>query len=60
VVDKLNAEIGKITANPEVRKAWGAQGATAMSMGVAEFGRYLNDDIAKWANVVKVSGAKVD
>ena len=60
VVDKLNAEIGKITANPEVRRAWGAQGATAMGMGVAEFGRYLNDDIAKWANVVKVSGAKVD
>jgi tripartite-type tricarboxylate transporter receptor subunit TctC len=60
VVDKLNAEIGKITGNAEVRKAWGAQGATAMNMGVAEFGRYLNDDIAKWANVVKVSGAKVD
>lgn len=60
IVDKLNAEIGKVTANPEVRKAWAGQGATAMTMGVAEFNRYLGDDIAKWAHVVKVSGAKVD
>lgn len=60
VVERLNAEIGRITADPEVRRAWAAQGATAMGMGVAEFARYLNDDIAKWAHVVKVSGAKVD
>ncbi len=60
VVNRLNAEIGKITANPEVRKAWAAQGTTAMTMGVDEFGRYLNDDIAKWAHIVKVSGAKAE
>jgi len=60
VVNKLNAEIGKITASPEVRKAWTAQGTTAMTMGVEEFTRYLNDDIAKWAQIVKVSGAKAE
>jgi tripartite-type tricarboxylate transporter receptor subunit TctC len=60
VVNKLNAEIGKITSNPEVRRAWAAQGTTAMTMGVDEFTRYMNDDIAKWANIVKISGAKVD
>jgi hypothetical protein len=27
-------------------------------MTTAEFGRYLNEDIAKWAHIVKVSGAK--
>ena len=58
VVQKLNAEIGKITANPEVRKAWTAQGTTAMTMSVEEFTKYMNDDIAKWAHIVKVSGAK--
>jgi tripartite-type tricarboxylate transporter receptor subunit TctC len=60
VVDKLNAEVSKITASTETRSAWTRQGATAMSMNPAEFNRYLNDDIAKWANVVKVTGAKVD
>jgi hypothetical protein len=29
-------------------------------MSVAEFEQYLNADIAKWANIVKVSGAKAD
>ena len=60
IVAKLNAEVGKIVGNPEVGKAWKAQGATPMVMSVAEFMRYLNDDIAKWAHIVKVSGAKVD
>lgn len=58
VVNKLNAEIGKITGSPEVRKAWSAQGTTAMTMSVEEFTKYMHDDIAKWAEIVKVSGAK--
>jgi tripartite-type tricarboxylate transporter receptor subunit TctC len=60
IVNRLNAELVRITSNPEVRRAWEAQGSTAMSMGVDEFTRYLNDDIAKWAHIVKVSGAKVE
>jgi tripartite-type tricarboxylate transporter receptor subunit TctC len=60
VVAKLNAEVGKITSNPEVRRAWAAQGTAAMTMGTDEFARYLADDIAKWARIVKFSGAKVD
>lgn len=60
IVARLNAEIGKITAQPEVKRAWSAQGAAAMTLGVDEFTRYLNDDIAKWARIVRISGAKPD
>jgi tripartite-type tricarboxylate transporter receptor subunit TctC len=60
VVGRLNAEMSKITSNPEVRRAWEAQGSTPMTMGVDEFTRYLNEDITKWARIVKVSGAKVE
>ena len=60
VVAKLNAELGKITTHPEVRRAWAAQGAAAMTMGTDEFTRYLNADIAKWARIVKISGAKFE
>ncbi len=60
VVHKLNAELAKITANPDTRRAWALQGTTPMTMGTDEFTKYLNDDIAKWARVVKISGAKVD
>jgi tripartite-type tricarboxylate transporter receptor subunit TctC len=58
IVARLNAEVAKIVANPETAKAWKAQGATPMTMSTAEFTRYLNDDIVKWAHIVKVSGAK--
>jgi tripartite-type tricarboxylate transporter receptor subunit TctC len=60
IVEKLNAEVGRIVASAETAKAWKAQGATPMVMAVPEFTRYLNDDIAKWARIVKISGAKVD
>jgi tripartite-type tricarboxylate transporter receptor subunit TctC len=60
VVNKLNAEVRKIVNNPEVKAAWAKQGAVPMSMSVSEFDQYLNADIAKWANIVKVSGAKPD
>ena len=60
VVAKLNAEIAKITGNPEVRRNWAAQGTTAMTLGVEEFSKYMNDDIAKWARIVKFSGAKAE
>jgi tripartite-type tricarboxylate transporter receptor subunit TctC len=57
---RLNAEVSRIVGAPEVRAAWEAQGATAMVMSVDEFARYLVDDIAKWARIVKISGAKVE
>ncbi len=60
VVDRLNAEIAKVVARPDVKKAWNEQGAEPLSMNPAEFEKYLHDDIAKWAKVVKASGARPD
>ena len=60
VVDRLNAEITKIVARPDVKKAWNEQGAEPMSMTPAEFDHYLNTDIAKWTKVVKIAGARTD
>ena len=60
VVNRLNAELTKITSNAEVKRAWAAQGSTPMTMPVADFTKYVNDDIAKWARIVKISGAKAE
>ena len=60
VVAKLNAEINRILAKPEVREEWAKQGAFPMIMKTDEFGRFLNEDIAKWERIVKISGAKPD
>ena len=58
IVERLNAEVSRIVGAPETAKAWTAQGAQPMVMNVAEFTRYVQADIAKWANIVKISGAK--
>ena len=58
VVSRLNAEISRITSNPDVRKTWAGQGTAALTMGVDEFTRYLNDDIAKWTRIVRSAGLK--
>ena len=60
IVDRLNAEITKIVNRPDVKKIWAEQGAEPMTMSVAEFEKYLHADIAKWAKVVKISGARTD
>lgn len=60
ILDRLNGEISKITTRGDTAANWEKQGAEALVMSVAEFEKYLNQDIAKWAHVVKVSGAKPD
>jgi tripartite-type tricarboxylate transporter receptor subunit TctC len=60
IVNRLNAELGRITSNPELRASWAAQGTTTMTMGVDEFSRYMAGDITKWAQIVKISGAKLE
>jgi tripartite-type tricarboxylate transporter receptor subunit TctC len=58
LVDRLNAEVNKILKRPDVKRAWNEQGAEPMIMSPAEFEKYLNADIAKWAKIVKLSGAR--
>ena len=60
IVDSLNSEIQKIANSPDVKEAWAKQGAVPMRMAPAEFGKFMEQDIQKWAKVVKFAGAKVD
>lgn len=43
---------------PEVRKRIEAEGATPVGNSPQEFAKFLDNDIAKWREVVKFSGAK--
>lgn len=60
VLDRLSAEVNKIVNSPDVKEAWGKQGAQPMGMTLDQFEKFLREDIVKWAKVVKLSGAKVD
>jgi tripartite-type tricarboxylate transporter receptor subunit TctC len=60
IINKLNSEIQKVISLPDVKDAWAKQGATPMHMTPGEFSKFMEQDIQKWAKVVKFSGAKVD
>lgn len=60
IVEKLNGEINKITSHADVKAAWTKSGANSINMSTSEFQKYLQDDIAKWEKIVKISGAKAD
>jgi tripartite-type tricarboxylate transporter receptor subunit TctC len=59
VITFLNTSINKVINLPDVKAAWLKQGAIPLVKTPEEFDAYLRKDIEKWANVVKVSGAKI-
>ena len=60
VVTKLNAEVNKLLADPEVRAAIKAQGAEPEAMTPAKFAALIKTDYAKWKGIVEASGVRVD
>ena len=60
IVERLNAEITKVTSSAEVKEAWAKQGASPLVMKPAEFEQYLIADIAKWRKVITDAGIKRD
>ncbi len=59
VIAFLNTAINKVINLPAVKEVWLKQGAVPLVKTPAEFDAFLRKDIEKWANVVKVSGAKI-
>ena len=60
IVARLQQECARALASPAVRDKLEAQGAIPGGSTPAEFARMIDDEHAKWAQVVKASGAKVD
>jgi tripartite-type tricarboxylate transporter receptor subunit TctC len=60
IVATLNAQIVKILSNPEMRKTMLVRGAVLHASTPDEFAAVIRSDIAKWARVVKRSGARIE
>ena len=60
VVNRLQQETAKALASPVLKERLMAQGAVPSGNTPAEFAKLIDAETAKWAQVVKVSGAKVD
>ena len=50
----------KAAQDPEAKTVWAGQGADFPNVTGAQFGKLIHDEIRKWADVVKASGAKLE
>lgn len=60
IVNRIQQEVAKALATPAIKEKMLAQGAIPSGNTPQEFAKLIDAEIAKWAQVVKVSGAKVD
>jgi tripartite-type tricarboxylate transporter receptor subunit TctC len=60
IVERLNAEIARALRDPELRARLAAQGVEPLGSTTAEYGAYLKKEIARWGQVVKASGVKIE
>ena len=55
IVTRLNEEINKVLASPDLRDAFNAEALNVMPMTPPQFGKYMADEIAHWTAVARAS-----
>ena len=60
IIARLNAESVKVVADPELAARMSRDGTLPAGTTPQEFSAYFRNEVAKWAKVIKVSGAKAE
>lgn len=58
VVERMANSVRKVLGNQEMRERLKSEGSDPVGSTPAEFTQFIRDEIAKWAKVIKLSGAK--
>ena len=58
IVARLNTEINKILARPDIHESWEKLGAHTLAMKPEEFGVYVQSEIEKWAKIIEANNIK--
>jgi len=60
VIDKLNGELARILALPDVRALYLVGGLHAVSSSAAEFASYIASEREKWTKIAKAGGIRAE
>ena len=60
IVQTIAAAVTRATRDPDTRRRMLEQGADPVGSTPEEFGKLLREEVARWAEVVRVSGARAD
>jgi tripartite-type tricarboxylate transporter receptor subunit TctC len=60
IVNKLNEATNAALSDPRLKERLAGLGVEPMIMTPAEFGKFVADDLEKWAKVIKAAGIKPD
>jgi tripartite-type tricarboxylate transporter receptor subunit TctC len=58
IIDRLNAEINAALADPKIKTRFAELGGTPFSSSPTTFGKFVADDTAKWAKVIRAANIK--
>jgi len=58
IVERLGAGLTRMLVRPEMRRALAEQGADARPTSPAEFARYVANEVSRWREAVRLSGAR--
>ena len=60
LIDRMTAEVTKALNSPELKEKLLSMGMEPIALDPAQSASYMKTEIDRWANVVKISGAKID
>ena len=60
VVQRISSEVQKIVSAPEMRARFEQLGIEAVGSTPADAGKFLESEVAKWANVITTAGVKAE
>jgi tripartite-type tricarboxylate transporter receptor subunit TctC len=55
-MQRLNAEVNKAVADPELRKTLGEQGVELTGGTPADADKFVNGEIDRWGKIIKTRG----
>ena len=59
IIDRMQAELKKALATEQIKSHWAKNGSEVPNLYGADFGKFVNSEIARWGQVVKAANVKL-